>query len=106
MLGGLITADAITVKSHVAKTPTSHVEEQSLEFLNLKIAGKSIPINVGKNTQIFLLGVGTVYINQQLDQPGYSAIVGVRLIVSAKGLGLPIGADVQLGVASTFTAAS
>lgn len=109
VLNGLITADAITVTSHVAKgpqVPGGHLEEQRLEFINLKVAGKSIPINVAKNTQIFLLGIGTVYINQQLDQPGYSAIVGVRLIVSGKGLGLPVGADVQLGVASTFTAAS
>ncbi len=106
VLNGLITADAITVKSHVSKTPTSHLEEQSLEFVNLKIAGKVIPLNVKPNTQIFLLGVGTVFINQQYSQPGYSVIVGVRLIVSAKGLGLPVGADVQLGVASTFTAAS
>lgn len=109
ILGGLITADAIKVTSHVAKNPAlpnGHVEEQKLTFVNLKVAGKTIPINVKPNTQIYVLGLGQVYINQQLAKPGYSAIVGVRVILSTKKLGLPIGADIQLGVASTFTAAS
>lgn len=109
ILGGMITADAIKVTSHVAKNPAlpgGHLEEQKLTFVNLKVAGKTIPIDVKPNTQIFVLGLGTVYINQQLSKPGYSAIVGVRVILGNKKLGLPVGADIQLGVASTFTAAS
>lgn len=105
-LGGLITADAIKVKSHVAKTQTGHVEEQSLEFVKLKVAGKNIAANVKPNTRINVLGLGRVTINEQVSASGYSAIVGVRVILSVKKLGLPVGADIQLGVASTFTAAS
>jgi hypothetical protein len=105
-LGGLITADAIKVKSHVAKTQTGHVEEQSLEFVKLKVAGKTIAADVKPNTRINVLGLGRVTINEQVSASGYSAIVGVRVILSVKKLGLPVGADIQLGVASTFTAAS
>lgn len=102
LLGGIITADAIKVKSHVSKTPDTHLEEQSMEFVNLKVAGKVIPINVKPNTGINVLGLGAVYINQQLSKPGYSMIVGIRVILSVQKLGLPIGTDIQLGVASSY----
>jgi hypothetical protein len=106
ILGGLITADAIKVTSHVARLAGGgHVAEQHLTFVNLKVAGKTIPIDVKPNTQIYVLGLGQVYINQQLSKDGYSAIVGVRVLLSTKKLGLPVGADIQLGVASTFTSA-
>ena len=67
VLGGLITADAIKVKSHVAKTQTGHVEEQSLEFVKLKVVGKDIPANVKPNTRINVLGLGRVNINKQVS---------------------------------------
>lgn len=106
ILGGLITADAIKVTSHVARLAGGgHVAEQHLTFVNLKVAGKTIPIDVKPNTQIYILGLGQVYINQQLSKDGYSAIIGVRVLLSVKKLGLPVGADIQLGVASTFTSA-
>jgi hypothetical protein len=106
VLGGLITADAIKVTSHVVKTQTSHLEEQKMTFVNLKVAGKTIAVNVKPNTKINVLGLGQVTINQQASAPGYSAIIGVRVTLSVKKLGLPVGADIHLAVASTFTAAS
>lgn len=106
LLGGIVTADAIKVKSHVAKNSSGHVEEQSMEFVNLKVGSKTIPLNVSPNTKINVLGLGQVTVNKQITQSGYSAIVGVEVILSVKKLGLPVGALVQLGVASTFTAAS
>lgn len=106
LLNGAVTADAIKVKSKVMKTLEGNTQEQSMDFINLKVAGKVIPINVKPNTSINVLGLGVVYLNQQLSAPGYSAIVGVRVIVGTKALGLPVGADVQLGVASTYTARS
>jgi hypothetical protein len=106
VLNGLITADAIKVTSHVSKNGDTHSESQALTFVNLKIAGKVIPINVKPNTKINILNVAEVIVNQQISQSGYSMIVGVRIIVVGKNLGLPVGADIQLGVASTYTAAT
>jgi hypothetical protein len=106
VLGGLITADAIKVKSHVVKSQTGHSEEQSLEFVNLKIGGKAIPASVKPNTRINIAGLGQVTINYQASQPGYSVIVGVWVVLSVQKLGLPIGASIPIGVANTFTAAS
>jgi hypothetical protein len=106
LLNGVIRADAIKVKSHVSKTQSGSLEEQSMEFVNLRVAGKLIPIDVKPNTRINVLGLGQVNINKQMTQSGYSAIIGVEVILSVKKLGLPVGAQVHLGVASTYTAAS
>jgi hypothetical protein len=106
VLDGFVTADAIKVKSHVAKTADGHVEEQSMTFANLKVAGKSIPLTTKPNTRINVAGVAEVTINWQVSASGYSGIIGVRVLLSTKRLGLPAGADIHLGVASTFTAAS
>jgi hypothetical protein len=102
LLGGLIKADAVGVSTHVRKAAGNDVAETSMNFVNLVIGGKHIPINVAKNTQIYLFGVGQVYINQVLTQPGYAAIVGLRIILSTKKFGLPAGADIQVAVASSY----
>jgi len=102
LLGGLIKADAVTVTSHVREAAGDNEAEASMNFVNLVIGGKKIPINVAPNTQIYLFGVGQVYINQQLTKPGYSAIVGLRIILSTKKFGLPAGADIQVAVASSY----
>jgi hypothetical protein len=102
LLGGLITADAINVSTHVRKTAGDNEATATMNFVHLKIAGQSIPIDVKPNTQIYILGVGQVYINQQLTQPGYSVIVGLRITLSTAEFGLPAGADIQVGVASSY----
>jgi hypothetical protein len=104
LLGGLITAQAVSVNTHVRKTSTGtdDLATASMNFVHLKIAGQTIPIDVKPNTQLYILGIGQVYINQQLTKPGYAVIVGLRITLSTKKFGLPIGADVQVGVASSY----
>ncbi|MCZ4499536.1 MAG: hypothetical protein JWQ74_2089 [Marmoricola sp.] len=102
LLGGLIKADAVDVTTHVRKAGAENVAEARTNFVNLVIAGKKIPINVKPNTQLYILGVGQVYINQQLTQPGYAAVVGLRITLSTKRFGLPVGADIQVAVASSY----
>lgn len=106
LLNGLIKADAIGVISSVhhdnGGLPSSESSTAQMNFVNLVIGGKKIPINVKPNTQIYLFGVGQVYINQQLTEQGYSAIVGLRIILSTKKFGLPAGADIQVAVASSY----
>jgi len=102
LLNGLIKADAVGVSTHVRKAGTDNVSEARMNFVNLVIAGRQIPINVAPNTQIYLFGIGQVYINQQLTQPGYAAIVGLRVILSTKQFGLPAGADIQVAVSASY----
>lgn len=105
LLGGLITADAVDVTAHVRKSAADNVAEAQLNFVHLVIAGKKIPIDVKPNTQLYILGIGQVYINQQLTKPNYSAIVGLRITLSTKKFGLPIGADIHVAVASSYVIA-
>jgi len=102
LLGGLIKADAVTVSSHVREAAGDNIAEANMNFVNLVIAGKKIPINVKPNTQIYLFGVGQVWINQQATYPGYAAVVGLRVILSTAKFGLPIGADIQVSVAASY----
>ncbi len=102
LLGGLIKADAVAVTSHVRKAVNNNIAETSMNFVNLVVGGRRIPVDVAKNTQIYLLGVGQVYINQVMTKPNYSAIVGIRVILSTKRFGLPAGADIQVAVASSY----
>ena len=57
------------MKSHVSKTRNGNLEEQSMEFVNLKVGGKQIPLDVKKNTRINVLGLGQVNINKQTTSP-------------------------------------
>jgi hypothetical protein len=102
LLGGAIKADAIDVTTHVQHTTTGDISEANTNFVNLVVGGKLIPINVAKNTQIYLFGIGQVWINQQLTVPGYAAVVGLRVILSTAQLGLPVGADIQISVAASY----
>lgn len=105
LLGGVITADAVDVTTHVRKAANDNVAEAKLNFVHLSIAGRKIPIDVKPNTQLYILGIGQVYINQQLTKPNYAAIVGLRVTLSTKRFGLPIGADIQVAVASSYIVA-
>jgi hypothetical protein len=102
VLNGVITADAVRVQSHVERAGTVHQEQQSTQLINLRIGGKSMPVDAAPNTQINVAGLGLVILNQQVTQAGYSLVVGVRVIVGTKGLGIPVGAEIQLSVASTW----
>lgn len=102
LFNGLIKADAVDVSTHVRKAGTENIHEASTNLVNLVVGGRKIPANVAPNTQIYLFGVGQVYINQQLTQPGYAAVVGLRVILSTKRFGLPAGADIQIAVSASY----
>ena len=102
LLGGAIKADAINVATHVQHTEVGDIYEARTNFVNLVVGGKKIPINVAPNTQIYLFGIGQVWINQQATVPGYAAVVGVRVILSLARFGLPVGADIQLAVSASY----
>jgi hypothetical protein len=100
LFGGLIKADALKGVAQVTKSgANASVVTKSTTLLNLVIAGKVIPVNVSPNTVITVANLGTVTINQQIQT---ASSVTVRLLViklSVAAYGLPIGAEVQVGVA-------
>ena len=99
---GVITATAIGSTSHVRVDDGTPVTEGSLQFINLKIAGKAIPVDVAPNTTIQVAGLGKVVINEQtpIRAPGFGhafRVIALHITLDTARAGLPVGAEIQLG---------
>ena len=100
--GALISATAIGSTSHVRLDGGTPVTEGNLQFINLKIAGKVIPVDVAPNTTINVAGLGKVVINEQKEQraPGVGHIyrvIALHVTLDTARAGLPVGAEIQIG---------
>lgn len=102
VLGGVVTADAIKVTAHSKKDGATFTRFMKLEFVNLKVAGQSIPVTVGPNTRISVPGVGTVVINDQLQTFNANRIRGVYIKLLEPNGGLQAGAEIELAVAASW----
>ena len=98
----LIHATAVGTTAHVQETAgQAPVLEGSLQFVNLWIAGKKIPLNVAPNTTIHVANLGTITLNKQetANVPGQGIgvrVTGIQIVLDTKRAGLPIGAVVEL----------
>ncbi len=104
LLGGLIKADAIKVMAQGRKLDGKWTSVMKMTTVNLVIAGQAIPINVSPNTIIDVAGLGQVAINLQQKNPNGAAqnrITGIKITLDTERAGLPIGAVIELGVATT-----
>ena len=100
--GALISATAIGSTSHVRLDGGTPVTEGNLQFINLKVAGKAIPVDVEPNTTIDVAGLGKVVINEQkeLRAPGVGHIyrvIALHITLDTARAGLPVGAEIQIG---------
>ena len=109
LLAGAITADAIKSNSSAyAMADDTRAGVNTLTFVNLKIAGQTIPANVPKNTKITVPGVAEVTVNKQsrtLSTSGQYVSRTVGLSVKALAdnpLGLPTSTTID--IASTSAA--
>ena len=105
--GGLVSATAIGSTSHVRLDGGTPVTEGTLQFINLKIAGKVIPVDVAKNTTINVAGLGKVVINEhkQLRVPGFShayQVTALHITLDTARAGLPVGAEIEIGESQAF----
>lgn len=99
---GLITATAIGSTSHVRVDDGTPITEGNLQFINLKIAGKPISINVAPNTTLNIAGLGKVVINEQkqIRTPGGAhafQVIALHITLDTARAGLPVGAEIKLG---------
>ena len=104
LLGGLVKAKAIKVTAASKLQDGVWTHSEKLELVDLVVAGIKIPINVAPNTIINVAGLGRVAINEQVavnDGSYQTAIAGVRITLDTAQAGLPIGAQIELGVAYT-----
>ncbi|HZC73931.1 MAG TPA: choice-of-anchor P family protein [Jatrophihabitans sp.] len=99
---GLITADAITASAQAKGLATAlrPTLRGSSQLVNLRINGKSIPINASPNTTITVLHLLKVTINQQIKTTKSVTVRGLDIKLSTAAYGLPAGAEVQVAVAT------
>ena len=107
LLGGLISATAFGTNAQVEMIDGKYTLTGGLQFVNLRIAGKAIPVDVAPNTTIHVANLGTVTINQQktVEVPGWAhaiQVVGLDIVLDTAGYGLPVGAEVQVGVSQAI----
>jgi hypothetical protein len=105
VLNGLITADAISagvvVKKKKSKKVTTRLGSQ---LLNLTVAGNAIPVNVAPNTKMDLAGVGTLVLNEQVKAGWGGYVRALHLTLTTAQYGLPVGAEIDVGVALGWVA--
>jgi hypothetical protein len=105
VLNGLITADAIgagvVVKKKKSNKLTTRLDSQ---LLNLTVAGNAIPVHVPPNTRLDLAGVGTLVLNEQTKESWGGYVRALHLTLSTEQYGLPVGAEIEIGVALGWAA--
>lgn len=103
LLGGLIKADAIKVVAHGKRLDGKWTHDLHMTFVNLVIAGRSIPLNVGPNTTLNIANLGKVVINRRVTnyQKHSNGIDAVRITLSTAKAGFQAGSVIELGAAAT-----
>lgn len=102
LFSGLIQAKAIKVTAHSRKVDGVFTADQKLEFVGLKIAGQPIDINIAPNTSINVANLGIVTLNQQIETANANLIRALDIKLTFARAGLPIGAHVEVAVATTW----
>jgi hypothetical protein len=105
VLNGLITADVISAGVVVKKKRSNKVTTRlGSQLLNLTVAGNAIPGDVAPNTQLDLAGVGTLVINEQVKESWGGYVRALHLTLTTAQYGLPVGAEIEVGVALGWAA--
>lgn len=102
LLSGLVSATAIdAVASGETTDGVSFEFSGTTTFIGLSVAGHpEITNTVAPNTKITIANLGVLYINRVQRFTDKIKVTPVELIINAtNSLGLPIGADVTLGIA-------
>lgn len=102
LFGGLITADGITTVAHIHGTvgaPSYQIDSIGSKFVNLKIAGITLPVTVKPNTVLDVRGLGSVTLYRTTVYPSTIGVVSIQIVLSVPLSGLPIGTRIYVGVA-------
>jgi hypothetical protein len=107
LFGGLIKVGALGTTSKAEMVDDTFTTTGAMQFINLKVAGTVIPIDVAPNTTINVANLGTVTINEQ-KSVGIAGVIhgfqviGVHIKLDVAKAGLPVGAEVQLATSQAI----
>jgi hypothetical protein len=102
LLSGLVSATVVKADAHASSDGTTAAfSDSGSNLVSLAVAGHpEITASVAPNTQISILGVGSLYLHRVITQPNSIEVRMIELIISsANTLGLPPGLDVRIAVA-------
>ncbi|MEO6470428.1 MAG: choice-of-anchor P family protein [Aeromicrobium sp.] len=102
LFNGVITADVIKTTAHSKRVGTTLTRDTKLSFVNLRVAGKLIPVDVGPNTTINVAGLGKVVINEQATTSNANRVRGIYIKLLEPNGGLQAGAEVEVSVAASW----
>ena len=97
LLGGLVTADAVTAKANakLAKGKLSRTSTGT-SVTRLKIHGKSVSVSAKPNTKISIAGVGTVWLNRTITSGSAIQVYAIQIELSTARAGLKAGAVIDI----------
>ena len=102
MLGGVVTADAVTAKSSTTRKGTSvYRSSVGTSIADLRINGNPVTIAVNANTRINIAGVGTLYLRRSIWSDTGLQVYALQLELSTTQGGLPAGAVITAGAAQS-----
>jgi hypothetical protein len=107
LLNGLITADAVTTENVTTGTPDGITGTANTRFVNIKISGVQLPVDIPQNYKVSIPGVATIVLNGTVQSPRDGGIlynqgygIGIWLL-KAQGAA-PVGSTIFLN--PTFAA--
>jgi hypothetical protein len=103
LLGAVVHADAIGSNASVVQQNGTTTMSGGTQFVNLRVGGQAIPVDVGPNTTIHIANLGNVTINEHTDYdiPGFvhlKQVIALHVVLDTARAGLPVGAEIQIGV--------
>jgi hypothetical protein len=101
LLGGLITADAITSATSASKVGgVSTFSDEGTTFLNLMVLGVPIDDDVEPNTRINLAGIGHVILRRTIQRPISLEVRMIEVVINNVGnpFGLAVGSRLLVAV--------
>ena len=102
LLGGVVTADAVTAKASTTRKGTSlYRSSAGTSIANLEINGNPVTITIKPNTRINIAGVGTLYLRRSIWNSTGFEVYALQLVLSTAQGGLPAGAVVTAGYAQS-----
>jgi hypothetical protein len=100
LLSGLVRASAVRANVHGSFNGISHSFSDGSTFTSLTVNGHSVA-TVSANTVIKISNLGTLYLHRVLRTTNSYTVRMIELVVTTPNrYGLPVGADVQVGVAN------
>jgi hypothetical protein len=102
LLSSVISATAIRAEAHTTLANNVHkYSDAGSQFVGLHVSGlPAINDSVKPNTTVVIPGIGTLYLHRVIRSGNAIEVRMIELVLSSARGGLPIGADIKVGVAS------